>query len=212
MAGAPGQAAGARGRDRPLRQPSLAQRGLTPHPTRHPPDSPTGAGHSPPIPMEIKAQVRTIDKLRDYHFLVPDYQREYVWKVDDQVEQFLADIANEYEPGALEQRSYFIGSIIIVRNGSQYDVIDGQQRLTTTVLTMCALRDLLKSKSQELNAKQAQHFQGIDTWLSSFDLEADEVKVRLELQYEESRDYLARLIQGLPTPPDETASIQRMRA
>lgn len=162
--------------------------------------------------MEIKAQVRTIDKLRDYHFLVPDYQREYVWKVDDQVEQFLADIANEYEPGAREQRSYFIGSIIIVRNGSQYDVIDGQQRLTTTVLTMCALRDLLKSKSQELNAKQAQHFQGIDTWLSSFDLEADEVKVRLELQYEESRDYLARLIQGLPTPPDETASIQRMRA
>ena len=41
--------------------------------------------------MEIKAQVHSIAKLKDYFFVVPDYQREYVWKVDDQVEQFLAD-------------------------------------------------------------------------------------------------------------------------
>ena len=37
--------------------------------------------------MEIKAQVHNISRLNNYHFLVPDYQREYVWKVDDQVEQ-----------------------------------------------------------------------------------------------------------------------------
>lgn len=159
--------------------------------------------------MEIKAQVHTIAKLKDYHFLVPDYQREYVWKVDDQVEQFLADIANEFEPGAKDQRSYFIGSIIIVRNGSKYDVIDGQQRLTTTVLTMCALRDLLKG--QPMDTRQKQYFQTIENWLSSFDMDANEVQVRLELQYEESKDFLLQLIQGQPTPADETASIQRMR-
>lgn len=159
--------------------------------------------------MQVKAQVHTIAKLKEYHFLVPDYQREYVWKVDDQVEQFLVDIANEYEPGAKEQRSYFIGSIIIVGNGSKYDVIDGQQRLTTTVLTMCALRDLLKGQS--LNDQQSQYFQTIASWLSSFDMEADKVEVRLELQYEESRDFLQQLILGLPAPADDTASIQRMR-
>lgn len=159
--------------------------------------------------MEVKAQVHNIAKLKDYHFLVPDYQREYVWKVDDQVEQFLADIANEFEPGAKEQSSYFIGSIIIVKNAGKYDVIDGQQRLTTTVLTMCALRDLLKD--QPLDARQMQYFQTIDSWLSSFDMEANEVQVRLELQYEESKDYLLKLIQGLPTTADDTASIQRMR-
>lgn len=159
--------------------------------------------------MEIKAQVHTVARLKDYHFLVPDYQREYVWKVDDQVEQFLADIANEFEPGAKEQSSYFIGSIIIVRNGSKYDVIDGQQRLTTTVLTMCALRDLLKG--QPLDNLQTQYFQTIESWLSSFDMEANEVQVRLELQYEESKDFLLQLIQGKSTPADETASIQRMR-
>ena len=39
--------------------------------------------------MKIDAQVKSIEKLKDYFFLVPDYQREYVWKADDQVEQFL---------------------------------------------------------------------------------------------------------------------------
>ena len=37
--------------------------------------------------MKIDAKVQSISKLKDYFFLVPDYQREYVWKPDDEVEQ-----------------------------------------------------------------------------------------------------------------------------
>ena len=159
--------------------------------------------------MEIKAQVHNIAKLKDYYFVVPDYQREYVWKVDDQVEQFLVDIANEFEPGAKVQSSYFIGSVIIVKNEDRYDVIDGQQRLTTIVLTMCALRDLLKDQARD--ERQEQYFQNIQGWLSSFDVESGEVKLRLELQYEESKDFLSRLIQKQPPAGDNTASIAKMR-
>ena len=61
--------------------------------------------------MKIDAKVQSISKLKDYFFLVPDYQREYVWKPDDEVEQFLIDIENEYSPDAKEQRNYFLGSI-----------------------------------------------------------------------------------------------------
>lgn len=53
--------------------------------------------------MKIDAKVQSISKLKDYFFLVPDYQREYVWKPDDEVEQFLIDIENEYSPDAKEQ-------------------------------------------------------------------------------------------------------------
>ena len=74
--------------------------------------------------MKIKAEVKSIDKLKDYFFVVPDYQREYVWQVDDQIEQFLIDIDDEYDPHAKQQTSYFIGSIIVVKNGEKYDVID----------------------------------------------------------------------------------------
>ena len=71
--------------------------------------------------MKIKAEVKSIDKLKDYFFVVPDYQREYVWQVDDQIEQFLIDIDDEYDPHAKQQTSYFIGSIIVVKNGEKYD-------------------------------------------------------------------------------------------
>ena len=62
--------------------------------------------------MKIDAKVQSISKLKDYFFLVPDYQREYVWKPDDEVEQFLIDIENEYSPDAKRAAlNYFLGSI-----------------------------------------------------------------------------------------------------
>lgn len=159
--------------------------------------------------MEIKAQVQNISKLKDYFFIVPDYQREYVWKVDDQVEQFLVDIDNEFEPGAKNQSSYFIGSVIIVKNGKKYDVIDGQQRLTTTVLMMCAFRDVMKDIA--LNETQANYLKAISEWLSNFDVDAGKVQLRLELQYEESKDFLSKLIQGNESSDEGSASIEKMR-
>ena len=38
-----------------------------------------------------------IDKIDEKQLFVPAFQREYVWKTDDQVEQFLIDIDNEYD-------------------------------------------------------------------------------------------------------------------
>lgn len=159
--------------------------------------------------MEIKAQVQNISKLKDYFFIVPDYQREYVWKVDDEVEQFLADIDNEFELGARTQSSYFIGSIIIVKNDKKHDVIDGQQRLTTIVLTMCAFRDVMKGAS--LDETQVNYLKAISEWLSNFDVDAGKVQLRLELQYEESKDFLSTLIQEKEISGEMSASIQKMR-
>ena len=158
--------------------------------------------------MEIKAQVQNISKLKDYFFIVPDYQREYVWKVDDEVEQFLVDIDNEFEPGGKTQSNYFIGSIIIVKNDKKHDVIDGQQRLTTIVLTMCALRDVMQG--QALNDIQANYLKAITEWLSSFDVEVGKMQLRLELQYDESKDFLATLIQQQKYSGDRSASIRKM--
>ncbi|MFT6638212.1 MAG: hypothetical protein ACJAYP_000781 [Flavobacterium sp.] len=158
--------------------------------------------------MEIKAEVKSISKLKDYFFLVPDYQREYVWKPEDQVEQFIIDIDNEFEPGVSSQKSYFIGSIIIVENNGKFDVIDGQQRLTTLILSLCAFRDLLKPL--ELDSKQKKYLQTIEELLSDFDINTDETKLRLELQYEESKDYLSKLIQNQEYVDEVTPSIKKM--
>ena len=55
--------------------------------------------------MKIDAKVQSISKLKDYFFLVPDYQREYVWKPDDEVEQFLRGFDE------LEQKLIYINII-----------------------------------------------------------------------------------------------------
>lgn len=158
--------------------------------------------------MEIEAQVKSISKLKDYFFIVPDYQREYVWKPEDQVEQFLIDIDNEYDEDASKQKSYFIGSIIIVENKEKYDVIDGQQRLTTIVLTLCAFRDLLRKET--LDSKQTSYLKNIEELLSDFDLDSDENQLRLELQYEESRGYLEAMVNKTEFTETKSPSIIKM--
>jgi uncharacterized protein with ParB-like and HNH nuclease domain len=159
--------------------------------------------------MKIKAEVKNITKLEDYFFIVPDYQREYVWEPNDQVEQFIIDIDNEYESDSNNQKSYFIGSIIIVEENGKYNVIDGQQRLTTIILALCAFRDLLKA--QQLDGIQKKYAKTIEELLSDFDINTDDTKPRLELQYDESKDYLAKLIDSKEYKDEMTASILKMQ-
>lgn len=162
--------------------------------------------------MDIDANVKSIDKLKEYFFVVPDYQREYVWKPDDQVEQFLVDIDNEYDPSAKIQSNYFIGSIIVVKNekNHRFEVIDGQQRLTTIVISLCVLRDLLKES--KLDTNQNHYFDLIKGWLFSFDPNNDEVQIRLDLQYDESKGFLSGLINEKLYDGEKTASILKMQA
>lgn len=73
------------------------------------------------------------------HFHVPKYQREYTWRMAE-AEQLLNDI-EENGPG------YFMGSVICVKDAENsshggemiYEVVDGQQRLTTLSLLLAAV-------------------------------------------------------------------------
>src|SRR4051812_18522377 len=79
------------------------------------------------------------EAFRECFYVVPDYQREYVW-TDKEVQQLLDDINEQVDAGSASE--YFIG-IVLVSPGSSdsaYEVIDGQQRLTTLFLLLCALR------------------------------------------------------------------------
>lgn len=80
-------------------------------------------------------------------YIVPDYQREYVWK-EKEVYQLLEDISDE---SSLSKQPYFIGTILVSPSDeiNHFEVIDGQQRLTTLFLLLCAMKCLLKGKEQE---------------------------------------------------------------
>ena len=79
-------------------------------------------------------------------FRIPVYQRKYEWN-DEQVNQYFYDI----EKIALNQEyeGHFLGTIVFVRSnfpnmGTDYNIIDGQQRITTTFLFLKAIYDSLE--------------------------------------------------------------------
>ena len=144
--------------------------------------------------MEIKAEVKSVEKLKDYFFVVPDYQREYVWLADTHVSRFLQDINDEFKPFSSKQSNYFIGSTIIVkRDDGSFDVVDGQQRLTTIVLALCAIRDILTAYTapdNELETAKNEFLKVVNELLYKYDISTRKHTPRLFLQYTESKDYL----------------------
>ena len=82
----------------------------------------------------------------DLWFRIPEYQRPYVWG-KDQITELIDDISDShrYNPEA----EYFLGSLVLQKQtrdeaGSsyvEYDVLDGQQRLTTLFLLTAFIRD-----------------------------------------------------------------------
>ena len=163
--------------------------------------------------MKIDAEVLSIKNLDKYYFVVPDYQREYVWEADKHIYQFLVDIDEEFDAHSIEQQSYFLGSIIIVKKDSKYDVIDGQQRLTTIVLCLCAIRNILESLNdkESLSRMSSNMLDITKNWLYTFDMEAETTMPRLELQYDDSNGYLDAMIQKLKYEDEVTSSIDKMK-
>lgn len=79
------------------------------------------------------------EAFKECFYIVPDYQREYVW-TEKEVHQLLDDIDEQVDAGTTSE--YFIGTILVSAGShkSEYEIIDGQQRLTTLFLLLCALR------------------------------------------------------------------------
>jgi uncharacterized protein with ParB-like and HNH nuclease domain len=93
----------------------------------------------------IQSQDITVADVFQAFYAVPEYQREYVWETE-QVEQLLTDINAELAGNdRAEAPEYFIGTVVVCPgSGEVLQLIDGQQRMTTLFLTLCAIRDRIK--------------------------------------------------------------------
>ena len=74
-------------------------------------------------------------------YTVPIYQRNYAWRAA-QIEQLISDIQDAMDR---EESGYFLGNLVVTPKGSSnathsgFEVIDGQQRLTTLYLLLTFL-------------------------------------------------------------------------
>ena len=85
-------------------------------------------------------------------FEIPKYQREYTWGLK-QWEALFDDLTDN-------ELGYFLGSIICINSTTdpilapKFEVVDGQQRLTTFSLFLAALYDVLKTYKDNLDEDQ----------------------------------------------------------
>lgn len=84
----------------------------------------------------------------DSFYQVPDYQRPYSWE-DEQIEQLWEDIHSAMQS---DDESYFLGPMILIKTADgHFEVVDGQQRLTTLTILFCVIRDLYKNELKMLD-------------------------------------------------------------
>ncbi len=148
--------------------------------------------------MTQQSQAQTIESLDlplgeifNGFYVVPSFQREFVWE-DQQVEQLLRDIHDEFsEDGRTSE--YFIGSLVVCPgDGHVLELIDGQQRMTTAYLFLCAVRDHLAA----IGAAPIAALDGNIAAAHTDEKGRDVFRYRVDLQYEDSCDVLKALAEG----------------
>src|SRR5688572_30823140 len=76
---------------------------------------------------------------------IPDYQRPYKWS-KEKVKELLEDLKEFFIDKPVPELDYYIGGILLYNNKQEdcYEIIDGQQRLTTLNLISYVLTDTIQ--------------------------------------------------------------------
>lgn len=141
------------------------------------------------------------EAFRECFYIVPDYQREYVW-TEKEVYQLLEDINEQIDSGSM--REYFIGTVLVspTDQKNHYEVIDGQQRLTTFFLLLCVLKHLFRGEPQQ------QTISGLISTSYTDNNGETRTNLKLEPRYENAGDVMTKLVELDADPQAVRAGIQ----
>lgn len=87
------------------------------------------------------------DKKIKIKFEIPNFQRKYVWG-NDTVNRLILDID---EANSSNFKNYFLGNIILSKKNEYYELIDGQQRITTLIFILLKIQE--KESEYEISNK-----------------------------------------------------------
>ena len=105
----------------------------------------------------MNADPLTINKVfssgGDVQYVLPHFQREYAWeKLHWQT--LYDDVMEIYQTNPESNLEHFMGALVVIQDGdshgtmSKFTLVDGQQRLTTISLLLCALKEFLEPDSR----------------------------------------------------------------
>ncbi|ADV50871.1 protein of unknown function DUF262 [Cellulophaga algicola DSM 14237] len=111
--------------------------------------------------MEVKYLNKSIREIFQSNYVVPLYQRNYAW-ADDEIHLLLRDIYENYSKNP--KGFYFIGTLVVLkRKNGDFEVIDGQQRLTTLSLIAKKLDSSLHTSKLQYDSRPE-----VESFLSTY--------------------------------------------
>lgn len=145
--------------------------------------------------------------LREGRVQVPLNQRSYAWR-EKHIRYLLQDLHEAIEKGDTE---YFLGTIVLIRKGAETpSIVDGQQRLATTVILLARIRDHFLKLKRDGAARSVE-----ESFLSNVDLETEQEVPRMQLNVEDNDYFATRILPKAATevPQDKVprASNRRLR-
>ena len=102
---------------------------------------------------DIKCRKKRIREVFAVRYRVPDYQRPYVWE-SEQVDALLNDTLEAFQEKP--DSSFFLGSTVLKTvSEREFEILDGQQRLTTLFLIFAVIRDISDNNKLIEKCRQA---------------------------------------------------------
>ena len=155
------------------------------------------------IPLSETPTVGLGQFLKEARFYVPSHQRDYSWK-EEYVQQFLDDIKTAMDTS---EEIYFCGLMVFTKTDRPaFSVLDGQQRLATTLIIFSAIRNWLGGYSA---FKRAQT-QIEERYIGDSDLGNDAIEPKLTLNAANNDTFKRYVIDTVPLA-DIRAALQKCK-
>lgn len=114
------------------------------------------------VPIISKSEDKTIFDC-EYKFEIPIYQRGYEWE-EEHIDKLINDVLNN------EDNNYYLGILVISKNKkNNYDIIDGQQRITTLYLILKCLGKSVNNLSFAYRENSRKFLENIDNLIKKMD-------------------------------------------
>lgn len=152
-------------------------------------------------------------------YLMPEYQRPYSWD-DERVNQLWEDIKTSFEnyteskeagENPVVDENYFLGSIILTPAKGGFDVVDGQQRLTTLMILFCVIRDLYPKLNETADITVDPEEITIVDINNSISYNNQRNRLRLFTHINNQNDFENEIIKGVKWPVKFTKSEKSTR-